>query len=1144
MNDEVRLKKGFTLIELLAVIVIIAVIALITYPTVNRVITNSRMTALKNSAEALLKETNLQTAMDKIGDNTQILITDERLKLKNNQFTSGFIFKNSDGKLELKNVTNGYFCINGTSGHLKIEKGNCDYSDTTGPTLVLQTGYIGATEAMVLAEGRDNESGIHGYEYKIGDGDYTEMQDDNFYQFENLKRNTSYKVTVRVTNGVGLTTEKSITFKTKNISAATFVVSDADRWTNKKDVTINYPNRVSGVIYRYKIGNGSWQVLTSGKKKELELKENTTIYAEVVLNGETVSSNVSITKIDNTPPVIASITPDTTAWKRQVTIQVIASDTPSGIAGYSFDDGATWTNASTYTTTKNGTYKIKVKDYANNITSGKITISNIDRTGPKCVSSGGSNTWTNQSRTIIGTCIDDGEGAGCVSKTISRTISEDTNAKLSPGVVKDVAGNETTCPATEMVKVDKTKPTCTVSLSNTNWTNKPVTVYGKCKDALSGCASNDIKKKYSNEMNAKVTIGTIKDKAGNETTCASSQNVRIDLTKPTCTVSGGSTAWTSGSRTVKGTCSDTGGSGCKGDISYKYSGTANKNYSITNAGAAGAGKGGTIYDKAGNSATCAANQTVKIDRKKPTCTVSGGSTTWTNTSKTVTGKCSDDGSGCQGNISYTYSGTANQNYSITNAGAAGVGKGGTVYDNVGNSATCSANQTIKIDRKKPSCSVSGGSSAWTSGSRTVKATCSDDGSGCKGNLSYTYSGTANQNYSVSNAGAAGAGKGGTVYDKAGNSTTCAANQTVKIDRKKPTCTVSGGSTAWTSGSRTVKGTCSDTGGSGCKGNLSYTYSGTANQNYNITNAGAAGAGKGGTVYDNVGNSTTCAANQTVRIDRKAPTCTSSGGSSDWVIGGSLTITGTCNDSGGSGCKGNVSKTYYPETNITNGSPGTVYDNVGHSTTCPANQQVHVTDKLDAPIISNPTGGNWVNYNYALTVKTPNDKVSVAYWQWKYGSTNWTTYSNSAKNTFVTTQFTSEKNEAVYVRYCLANGKCSPEASTMIRIDKTAPRWNVTMHAGSYTNKAGAVTWYTCYAAINYMDNRNVDSGLGWRRNVTGNSGGSLGPDVNFNGPKQPSLEFSDIDVIGSFGAYYASYGFTICDMAGNCATQGRTTGYC
>ena len=86
MSSGIRLKKGFTLIELLAVIIIIGVIALIIYPAINRAITNSRMTALKNSAESLLRETNLQTAMNKIGEDSQVLITDERLNLKNNQF--------------------------------------------------------------------------------------------------------------------------------------------------------------------------------------------------------------------------------------------------------------------------------------------------------------------------------------------------------------------------------------------------------------------------------------------------------------------------------------------------------------------------------------------------------------------------------------------------------------------------------------------------------------------------------------------------------------------------------------------------------------------------------------------------------------------------------------------------------------------------------------------------------------------------------------------------------------------------------------------------------------------------------------------------------------------------------------------------
>lgn len=885
-----RQKRGFTLVELLGVIVVIGVIAVITVPLVNRMIVNSRMSALKSSAEALLKETTLQSAMQKVDSNAQILITDERLKLKNNQFTSGFIYKNSDGKLVLKNVTNGTFCVNGTSGNLNVAKGNCVSNDKTAPTLTVQNGYVGATEIMVLAQATDNESGIKGYEYKIGSGSYTKMQSDNFYQFEGLTKNTSYTITVRVTNGAGLTTQKSITVKTKTSSAATFVVSDANKWTNKKDVTIKYPTRVSGVTYRYKIGSGAWQTLTSGTKKELEVKENTTIYADIILKGETTSSSVSITKIDNTAPVITSVTPNTTSWARQVTIQVVASDTPSGIAGYSFNDGVTWTNASTYTTMKNGTYKIKVKDYANNITSKSITIKNIDRIGPKCKSSGGNNTWTNVSRTIYGTCIDDGEGAGCVTEKISKTITTDTNAKLSPGSVRDEAGNETECPATEMVRVDKTKPTCEVT-GIKGWTNKPVTVYGKCKDSLSGCVTGNLKKTYSTQMNEKVTLGTLRDKAGNESTCTSTVNVQIDTTAPTCSVSGGSTSWTNGSRTVTGTCNDTGGSGCKG-------------------------------------------------------------------------------------------------------------------------------------------------------------------------------------------------------------------------------------------------------------NISYTYNGTSGQNYSITNAGAAGAGNGGTVSDNAGNTANCAANQTVRIDKKAPTCVSSGGNPNWIYGESVTLTGTCSDIAGSGCKGNVTRTITTPMDSSQVSPGSVYDNVGNKTDCPANQHVHIADKLEAPIISNPTGGNWVNYNFSLNVKTPNNNVKVAYWQWRYANTGWNTYSNSAKNQFTTTPYSAERNELTYIRYCVSDSKCSPEASTTIRIDKTAPRWNVTAYSGGAHFKDGSYLGFSCHIRIDYIDNRTVDSGVGWRRNLLGNSGSLLAPDGYLNGVKSSQAETNDVDCIGSWGAMYVKYGFDICDVAGNCANQPWTTAYC
>ena len=869
-----RQKSGFTLVELLGVIVVIGVIAVITVPLVNRMIVNSRMSALKSSAEALLKETTLQSAMQKVDSNAQILITDERLKLKNNQFTSGFIYKNSDGKLVLKNVTNGTFCVNGTSGNLNVTKGNCVSNDKTAPTLTVQNGYVGATEIMVLAQATDNESGIKGYEYKIGSGSYTKMQSDNFYQFEGLTKNTSYTITVRVTNGAGLTTQKSITVKTKTSSAATFVVSDANKWTNKKDVTIKYPTRVSGVTYRYKIGSGAWQTLTSGTKKELEVKENTTIYADIILKGETTSSSVSITKIDNTAPVITSVTPNTTSWARQVTIQVVASDTPSGIAGYSFNDGATWTNASTYTTMKNGTYKIKVKDYANNITSKSITIKNIDRIGPKCKSSGGNNTWTNVSRTIYGTCIDDGEGAGCVTEKISKTITTDTNAKLSPGSVRDEAGNETECPATEMVRVDKTKPTCEVT-GIKGWTNKPVTVYGKCKDSLSGCVTGNLKKTYSTQMNEKVTLGTLRDKAGNESTCTSTVNVQIDTTAPTCSVSGGSTSWTNGSRTVTGTCNDTGGSGCKG-------------------------------------------------------------------------------------------------------------------------------------------------------------------------------------------------------------------------------------------------------------NISYTYNGTSGQNYSITNAGAAGAEKGGTVSDNAGNTANCAANQTVRIDKKAPTCVSSGGNPNWIYGGSVTLTGTCSDIAGSGCKGNVTRTITTPMDSSQVSPGSVYDNVGNKTDCPANQHVHIADKLEEPIISNPTGGNWVNYDFSLDVKTPNNNVKVAYWQWRYANTGWNTYSNSAKNQFTTTPYSAERNELTYTRYCVSDSKCSPEASTTIRIDKTAPSITVSDRImGPSPSNSG----HKCYINLYYED---WGSGLHYR-DITGNV---TFPRANLIG--NYTTKGGPIDYIGLFSVNPVRYDVTVCDIANNCSSQSGT----
>lgn len=348
-----------------------------------------------------------------------------------------------------------------------------------------------------------------------------------------------------------------------------------------------------------------------------------------------------------------------------------------------------------------------------------------------------------------------------------------------------------------------------------------------------------------------------------------------------------------------------------------------------------------IQDQTGNYLDTKKNLT-KIDAIPPTCISSGGNNSWTNKDIVITGACSDSGSGCA-KKSITKKITATKKGSVSP---------GVVEDKAGNTATCGG-VNVMVDKTKPTCNVSGGSSTWINNSsnpksRTITAKCSDSDSGCAtSSFSKTYTGNTN----TSTAGAVGINNGGTVKDKAGNVTTCAANQTVKIDTTLPNCSVSGGSSGWTRNDVTVYGTCSDS-GSGCRSNVSRKI--TWNYNGNVSP---------GTVYDNAGNARACG-NAVVRIDKNAPSCSVSGGSSSWTKN-DVTVTGTCNDSGGSQCRGNVS---YNVSQTFNGdvSPGTVCDNANNCTTCDSTKV-----KVDK---NNPTVGT---INKSKTKPTGHGCANVA-----------------------------------------------------------------------------------------------------------------------------------------------------------------------
>ena len=540
-------------------------------------------------------------------------------------------------------------------------------------------------------------------------------------------------------------------------------------------------------------------------------------------------------------------------------------------------------------------------------------------------------TWINTNRKITVGC-DDGDGSGCTRETYTKTFK--TTADYGVITIADEAGNTTDCRVS--VYVDKTAPTCKNTGDSTNWVNTSRTITWGCQDNDSGCHvsyTGGSQTFTTTTKTATIAAYTIKDNAGNEKTCSSrSANVYVDTTAPTCSVSGGNTAWTNGSRTITAKCTDS-DSGCDtADFSKSYTTETN----ITTAGAKGNNSGGSVKDKAGNETACPANQTVKIDKTAPTCSVSGGNASWTNGNRTVTATCTDlGGSGC---ATASFSKTYNTNTNTTTAGAVGNSSGGSVSDNAGNTTNCAANQTVKIDKSAPTCTSSGGNASWTNGNRTLTGTCSDTGgSGCTGNVSVTYSSNTNSTTLSP----------GTVYDAAGNSVTCPANQTVKIDKTAPTCTSSGGSTSWTNGNRTLTGTCSDTGGSGCKANVSVTYSSNTNSS----------SLSPGTVYDNAGNSVTCPANQTVKIDKSAPSCGTVSGASTSYTTGSRTVSVACSDSGGSGCTASSYSNTWSSGHVTTSTIG-IRDNAGNTNSCTVNVY-----RKDVSVTFSGYMGYWVAAEY-------------------------------------------------------------------------------------------------------------------------------------------------------------------------------------
>lgn len=226
-------------------------------------------------------------------------------------------------------------------------------------------------------------------------------------------------------------------------------------------------------------------------------------------------------------------------------------------------------------------------------------------------------------------------------------------------------------------------------------------------NSTSGCDNSALASKFYEDHNGKAgsvsttSSGEIVDNAGNKNTCSNTTNIKVDNTKPTCSVVAkknnssnyNGTTWINSSEKnayvrVSATCNALGGSPCKKASQYKDYST---DIDTTNAGPSGNNDSYNFTDQAGNKSDACAHKTVKIDKTAPTCgTQNPNPTADEAVDRTINLSCTDGTSGCK-QKTYTKS------YFVANAPIDTDDI--TIYDNANNSRDCTVN--VKIKKNAP-----------------------------------------------------------------------------------------------------------------------------------------------------------------------------------------------------------------------------------------------------------------------------------------------------------------------------------------------------------------------------------------------------------------------------------------------------------
>ncbi len=662
-------------------------------------------------------------------------------------------------------------------------------------------------------------------------------------------------------------------------------------WTNENVWLGNVEANDIGVgvdRYEYTLNcdatNPTWQEYTN------PITFNTTREDELCLRAIDYEGNVSEASsmrsllIDKDIPTAPSISGASTSWTNgSRTISISGGNPgPSGVDRYQYrtrlsgDSWGSWTNYSssiTYDSEMDREIQARIIDNAGNTGSATSTrYIRIDRTNPSVSCSPTSTSWGNSNVSVSVSVSDSLSG---LSSVRSRTSSNNGSSwgswtNRAGSFTQTFSSNGTHRVNIEAIdnannprvvdcgpyRVDQTAPTASFSPnSQTSWNNNNVSVsisasdsggsgYRRMRTRVSSnngssygswssyTTSSSTSRTLSGSGEHRIQV-QVEDHAGNVSTLTSGV-YRIDQTNPTApSISGGSTTWTNGNRTIS---ISGGNAGPSGRDRYQYrtrpSGGSwgswtNYSSSITYSSTTNIEIQARVVDNAGNTGSASSTAHVRIDKTNPNVSFSPTSSSWGNSNVvvTVTGSdsggsgyrrmrirtSSNDGSSYGSWSSYSTSTSVNRTLSSTGINRIQV----EVEDNAGNTRTVTSGR-YRIDKTSPTVSFSPSSqTSWGNSAVTVTVTGSDsggsgyrrmrirtstnDGSSYGSWSSYSTSTSVNRNLSGS----------GTyrvqvqVEDNAGNTNTVTSGR-FRIDRVTPTITYSPNSNStWSTSHSTV-----------------------------------------------------------------------------------------------------------------------------------------------------------------------------------------------------------------------------------------------------------------------------------------------------------------------------------------------------